>query len=158
MEPYPPRISLRTNRSASATFPPSSVGNDPQGGSVSCSFIGRVKPSFIGAFSTAPPRLGLTRRGRIHAAHVLGAKGRGTHMCAGGHAGPPLRAIPSHRSGLTTGTTTKGKPDFCPPAPPATRPSSRRGLRRLFETALRVRGERLRLSARRRRPCGRCRC
>ena len=46
MEPYPPRISLRTNRSASAT--------PPQGGSVSCSFIDRVKLSFIGGFSTAP--------------------------------------------------------------------------------------------------------
>ena len=29
----PHRISLRAKRSASATFPPSSVGNDPQGGS-----------------------------------------------------------------------------------------------------------------------------
>ena len=32
LEFHPPRISLRTKRSASPTFPPSSVGNDPQGG------------------------------------------------------------------------------------------------------------------------------
>ena len=65
VEPYPPRISLRTNRSASATFPPLSVGNDPQGGSVSRSFIDRVKPSFIGAFSTAPLRSGFTLKGGV---------------------------------------------------------------------------------------------
>ena len=59
----PPRISLRTNRSASAT--------PPQGGSVSCSFIDRVKPSFIGAFSTASPRSGLTLKGGANRADTL---------------------------------------------------------------------------------------
>ena len=47
-------ISLRTKRSASATFPPSSVGNDPQGGSDS-NLASRIQPPREEWFSLVIP-------------------------------------------------------------------------------------------------------